>query len=166
VVVEQAVWMLGNISGNSSEYRDMVISHGIVDSLLGLLVRVGLPITLLRTIVWVFLNLVRESPVALDVAQKLVPTLAQHLTFRDISMQIYALWALRYIADCGDDYIQIIIDSNIIPLDIPFISNRRNLIQMAKKLISNTYAVYHMTADELAILYNEIPGLRRQSITE
>lgn len=138
-VVGQSIWMLGNIIGDCNEYRDLTISHGIIDQLLSF-VRVGLPITFQRNLVWVFANLVRffNSPVSFDVAQKLVPELSKFLTFRDGETKLFALYALKSIANCGDDFIQIIIDCNIISLVIRFISNNRYKIQLeALRLLTN-----------------------------
>lgn len=36
-IVEQAVWALGNIAGDGPDARDIVLRHGVMNSLLGLI---------------------------------------------------------------------------------------------------------------------------------
>ena len=55
----QAVWALGNIAGDSPECRDIVLSYGIIDSLLMLLKERDLHVTTRRNATWTLSNLCR-----------------------------------------------------------------------------------------------------------
>ena len=83
-VCEQAVWALGNIAGDGSEYRDMVTDLGIVRPLLKL-VAPGYTDAFLRNVVWTISNLCRNknpSP-RMEVIQQILPTLINLLGHED-----------------------------------------------------------------------------------
>ncbi|KPP77474.1 hypothetical protein Z043_103102, partial [Scleropages formosus] len=59
-VCEQAVWALGNIIGDGPQCRDYVISLGVVKPLLSF-ISPSIPITFLRNVTWVMVNLCRHK---------------------------------------------------------------------------------------------------------
>jgi len=63
-IVEQCVWALGNISGDSVQYRDLCLRSGIANELSKAFERLRspsseFPVSLLRIITWVMSNIVR-----------------------------------------------------------------------------------------------------------
>lgn len=131
-VVEQAIWTLSNIIGDNTEYRDMIISHGIIDCLIAQKIDTK-TVSFLRTFIWVIVNLVRckDPQISVENASKLMPSINTVFKSTDTTAKVDALWALTYIADCGVEYIQIIVDSNIIPAIVPLLSNHRFKVQLA-----------------------------------
>ncbi len=75
-VCEQAVWALGNIIGDGPHLRDYVISLGVVPILLGF-VTDTIPISFLRNVAWVIVNLCRnkDPPPHVDTIRELLPAL-------------------------------------------------------------------------------------------
>ena len=75
-VCEQAVWALGNIIGDGPHLRDFVISLGVVPILLSF-VTDSIPITFLRNVAWVIVNLCRnkDPPPQVETIRELLPAL-------------------------------------------------------------------------------------------
>eukprot|EP01043_Picozoa_sp_COSAG02_P050001 COSAG02_NODE_5084_length_4651_cov_1.828207_1_plen_212_part_10 len=82
-VEEQAIWALGNISGDSVRCRDQVLATSALAALVHKLKDhgVGLPISLQRTAAWALSNLCRGNPLpALASIRPALPCLADLLT--------------------------------------------------------------------------------------
>lgn len=75
-VCEQAVWALGNIIGDGPQLRDYVIKHGVVQPLLSF-IKPDIPITFLRNVTWVIVNLCRnkEPPPPTETILEILPGL-------------------------------------------------------------------------------------------
>ena len=58
-IPSQAVWALGNIAGDSAEYRDITLSFGIMEPLLLLLQDPTLKVAVMRNATWTLSNLCR-----------------------------------------------------------------------------------------------------------
>ena len=76
-VCEQAVWALGNIIGDGPQCRDLVVQMGIIEPLLSFITPT-IPITFLRNVTWVIVNLCRskDPPPSDDTIRSLLPALA------------------------------------------------------------------------------------------
>ena len=84
-VCEQAVWALGNIAGDGTEFRDLVTEQGIVKPLLALVASPTTSDAFMRNIVWTMSNLCRNknpSP-RVEVIQQLLPTIVKLLNHHD-----------------------------------------------------------------------------------
>lgn len=75
-VCEQAVWALGNIIGDGPYLRDYVIKLGVVKPLLSF-IKPDIPITFLRNVTWVIVNLCRNKDPAppITTINELLPAL-------------------------------------------------------------------------------------------
>ncbi|CAN8021400.1 unnamed protein product, partial [Ixodes persulcatus] len=75
-VCEQAVWALGNIIGDGPQLRDYVIQLGVVEPLLSF-IKPCMPLTFLRNVTWVIVNLCRnkDPPPPLDTIKEILPSL-------------------------------------------------------------------------------------------
>lgn len=131
-VCEQAVWALGNIIGDGPQLRDYVINLGVVQPLLTF-IKPEIPITFLRNVTWVIVNLCRnkEPPPAVATIRELLPALSLLIHHSDTNILVDTVWALSYLTDGGNDQIQMVIDSNVVPKLIPLLSHKEVKVQTA-----------------------------------
>lgn len=114
-VCEQAVWALGNIIGDGPSLRDYVISMNVVKPLLQF-INPDIPITFLRNVTWVIVNLCRnkDPPPAPATIQELLPALCELIRHDDTNILVDTVWALSYLTDGGNEQIQMVIDSEVV----------------------------------------------------
>lgn len=86
-VCEQAVWALGNIIGDGPNCRDYVINLGVVEPLLQF-INPNIPMTFLRNVTWVIVNLCRnkDPPPPEDTIKQLLPALAYLIQHTDTNV--------------------------------------------------------------------------------
>uniref|UniRef100_A0A8P4KEA4 Importin subunit alpha n=1 Tax=Dicentrarchus labrax TaxID=13489 RepID=A0A8P4KEA4_DICLA len=126
-VCEQAVWALGNIIGDGPQCRDYVISLGVVKPLLSF-ISPSIPITFLRNVTWVMVNLCRhkDPPPPMETIQEVFSFLLYCL-----QILVDTVWALSYLTDAGNEQIQMVIDSGIVPHLVPLLSHQEVKVQTA-----------------------------------
>lgn len=114
---EQALWVLANIIGECSEFRDAILRQGLLQPLLAL-VDEDSPLNFQRIITWTLVNIVRSRDRQLPVTDidQLVRALCKMLSKFDNATQVDALWGLIYVAECGGDYVDAVCRSNAIEL--------------------------------------------------
>lgn len=97
-VCEQAVWALGNIIGDGPALRDHVIGLGVVTPLLTF-IKPDIPITFLRNVTWVIVNLCRnkDPPPPMETIRDLLPALNVLIHHTDINILVDTVWALSYL---------------------------------------------------------------------
>uniref|UniRef100_A0A8C8CNJ0 Importin subunit alpha n=1 Tax=Oncorhynchus tshawytscha TaxID=74940 RepID=A0A8C8CNJ0_ONCTS len=125
-VCEQAVWALGNIIGDGPQCRDYVISLGVVKPLLSF-INPSIPITFLRNVTWVIVNLCRnkDPPPPMETVQEVrVESLV-------LPILVDTVWALSYLTDGGNEQIQMVIDSGVVPFLVPLLSHQEVKVQTA-----------------------------------
>lgn len=86
-VCEQAVWALGNIIGDGPHLRDYVIQLGVVQPLLNF-INPDIPITFLRNVTWVVVNLCRNKDPAppRQTISEILPALNVLIHHQDINV--------------------------------------------------------------------------------
>lgn len=131
-VCEQAVWALGNIIGDGPEFRDHVIRLGVVPPLLSF-VKPDIPLSFLRNVTWVIVNLCRnkDPPPPVETIKELLPALGMLILHTDINILVDTVWALSYLTDGGNEQIQMVIDSGIVPQLVPLLSHKEVKVQTA-----------------------------------
>ncbi|CAF1168305.1 unnamed protein product [Rotaria sordida] len=114
-VCEQAVWAIGNLIGDGSRLRDYAIELGVIQPLIEFIQK-NIPITFLRNVTWVIVNLCRhkDPPLSLNIVQEILPALKYLLSFTDVTILVDCTWALAYLLDCGNTMIQLIVESGMI----------------------------------------------------
>ncbi|KAL7304022.1 hypothetical protein TKK_0003492 [Trichogramma kaykai] len=131
-VCEQAVWALGNIIGDGPALRDYVIQLGVVGPLLQF-IKPDIPLTFLRNVTWVIVNLCRNKdvpPPTLTI-KEILPALNVLIHHMDINILVDTVWALSYLTDGGNEQIQMVIDSGVVPRLIPLLSHKEVKVQTA-----------------------------------
>ncbi|XP_043261811.1 importin subunit alpha-3 [Colletes gigas] len=131
-VCEQSVWALGNIIGDGPTSRDYVIRLGIVQPLLTF-VQLDIPISFLRNVTWVIVNLCRNKDPAppVQTIKDILPALNVLIHHTDINILVDSVWALSYLTDGGNEQIQMVIDSGVVPRLIPLLSHKEVKVQTA-----------------------------------
>ncbi|GAB6020073.1 Importin subunit alpha-4 [Chamberlinius hualienensis] len=131
-VCEQAVWALGNIIGDGPDLRDYVVSLGVVQPLLTF-IRPEIPISFLRNVTWVIVNLCRnkEPPPSNETIKEILPALAVLIHHTDANILVDTVWAISYLTDGGNEQIQFVIDANIVPYLVPLLSHKDVKVQTA-----------------------------------
>ncbi|XP_076665643.1 karyopherin alpha3 [Andrena cerasifolii] len=131
-VCEQAVWALGNIIGDGPTSRDYVINLGIVQPLLTF-IKPDIPISFLRNVTWVIVNLCRnkDPPPPVKTIKDILPALNMLIHHTDINILVDTVWALSYLTDGGNEQIQLVIDSGVVPRLIPLLSHKEVKVQTA-----------------------------------
>lgn len=131
-VCEQAVWALGNIIGDGPVLRDYVIELGVVEPLLSF-IKPEIPISFLRNVTWVIVNLCRnkDPPPPIHTIEELLPALSALIHHTDINILVDTVWALSYLTDGGNEQIQMVIDSGVVPKLIPLLSHKEVKVQTA-----------------------------------
>uniref|UniRef100_A0A4W3JLW5 Karyopherin alpha 3 (importin alpha 4) n=1 Tax=Callorhinchus milii TaxID=7868 RepID=A0A4W3JLW5_CALMI len=124
-VCEQAVWALGNIIGDGPLCRDYVISLGVVKPLLSF-INPSIPITFLRNVTWVIVNLCRnkDPPPPMETVQEVK-------RLDKLCILVDTVWALSYLTDGGNEQIQMVIDSGVVPFLVPLLSHQEVKVQTA-----------------------------------
>ncbi|XP_057301654.1 importin subunit alpha-3-like isoform X2 [Hydractinia symbiolongicarpus] len=131
-VCEQAVWALGNIIGDGPVLRDFVIRHGVVTPLLTF-IDPNVPLTFLRNVTWVIVNLCRnkEPPPPMETIQQLLPALGVLVHHSDLDILVDSVWALSYLTDCGNDHIQAVLHVGVVPKLVSFLTHSEIRLQTA-----------------------------------
>ncbi|XP_076165935.1 karyopherin alpha3 [Ptiloglossa arizonensis] len=131
-VCEQAVWALGNIIGDGPKSRDYIIGLGVVAPLLTF-IKPDIPISFLRNVTWVIVNLCRnkDPPPPVPAIKDILPALNVLIHHTDVNILVDTVWALSYLTDGGNEQIQMVIDSGVVPRLIPLLSHKEVKVQTA-----------------------------------
>ena len=112
----QAVWALGNISGDSPQTRDLVLQSQALVPLLGQLTESS-PVSILRNATWTLSNLCRGKPQPpFHMVSPALPCLARLISVvgQDEEVLTDACWALSYLSGGTNDKIQAVIDAGVV----------------------------------------------------
>ncbi|XP_018336568.1 importin subunit alpha-3 [Agrilus planipennis] len=131
-VCEQAVWALGNIIGDGPHLRDYVVELGVVNPLLSF-IKPDIPISFLRNVTWVIVNLCRnkDPPPPTPTIKEILPALSVLIHHTDTNILVDTVWALSYLTDGGNEQIQMVIDSGVVPKLVPLLSHSEAKVQTA-----------------------------------
>lgn len=136
-VREQCAWCLGNIAGDSSALRDVVLASGALHPLMKNITEPANN-SLFGNCVWSLSNFCRGKPGPnLSLIAPAVPTLAQVLKGNNSEAKTDALWALSYISDGDDDRIQTVLSTGIAELLISMLDGETNIITPALRTVGN-----------------------------
>lgn len=115
-ISEQAIWALGNIAGDSSELRDMVIDNDAVEPLVSALSKENCKESLKKNGIWALSNLCRNKNPLVDLTKikALLPLFSKEIEQNKHSENetlIDACWAISYLTDGPNERIAEIIKS-------------------------------------------------------
>ncbi|KRX01871.1 Armadillo-type fold [Pseudocohnilembus persalinus] len=115
-VAEQAIWAIGNISGDCAVYRDMILRSGGLQPLIAIIQNATTKAAIKHG-TWALSNLCRGRPLPkFQLVKDALPILAQVL-MRTTEAEILgdAAWALSYLSDGDESRIDMVIQTGIIP---------------------------------------------------
>jgi len=99
-IQDQAVWGLGNIAGDSTQFRDLVLGTGALEPILALAAQPNVPRSLHRNVAWSVGNLCRAKPYPrFDLLSPALPTLAKFIFSKDEELLSDTCWALSILSD-------------------------------------------------------------------
>ena len=115
-VTENAIWALGNISGESPEYTKEVNNKGVLNLLIELLKEWENSITtrIARVSMWVVSNLVKNLYQIDKFIDQLMSVIKSYMLKKDKELFVHCLWCLSSIAKGNDLVLQKLIDSKIL----------------------------------------------------
>jgi hypothetical protein len=144
---EQVVWALANIAGDSPKLRDHVLQFNIVPAMLQLIMQHESRVTMLRNVTWALGNVCRgKPPPAFDKIGMVIPFLARLLSSTDSEVVGDALWAASYIADSGEDFINALLQQQVLPRVVEIVAAQApETLHAALRILGN---VCSGTADQ------------------
>uniref|UniRef100_A0A183ANA7 Importin subunit alpha n=1 Tax=Echinostoma caproni TaxID=27848 RepID=A0A183ANA7_9TREM len=141
-VAEQSVWALGNIAGDGSKCRDLVIIiHHFVVNPFRLLERVWDMPCVVCNIAWVLSNLCRnrDPPPPHSIIKTMLPVFKRLLQYdRSKEVVMDTAWALAYASDAVNDAISDILESGCLPSLLRLLSSDTpSLISPSLRAVGN-----------------------------
>ncbi len=106
-VVEQAIWGLGNIAGDSHKIRDIVIEQGAIKPIADILDRAQPGSSFVRNASWTLANLCRGRPAPpFERVARAIDSLSKVLIENDVEdILVDVCWAMSYLSDGGEERI-------------------------------------------------------------
>lgn len=116
-MVEQAIWGLGNIAGDSHKIRDIVIQEGAIDPIANILDRAQPGSSFVRNASWTLANLCRGRPAPVFArVVRAIKSLSKVLIENDVEdILIDVCWAMSYLSDGGEERIPCILSTGVLP---------------------------------------------------
>ncbi|DBA04152.1 TPA: hypothetical protein N0F65_004260 [Lagenidium giganteum] len=113
-VLEQSVWVLGNLAGEGSATRDLVLNAGALIPLVQNLKKTSWDrLSLLRILTWTLSNLCDGQPRPVFDINIILPYLAKMLTSTDTEILSHVCWAFSHLCDGPSSHIQAVVDSDV-----------------------------------------------------
>ncbi|CCI43787.1 unnamed protein product [Albugo candida] len=113
-VLEQSVWVLGNLAGEGSATRDLVLNAGALAPLVNNLKKTSWDrLSLLRILTWTLSNLCDGQPRPVFDISIVLPYLAKMLASTDTEILSHICWAFSHLCDGPSAHIQAVVDSDV-----------------------------------------------------
>jgi len=137
-VREQAVWALGNIAGDSPNFRDLVLQSGGLHPIMQVL-SASEKTSMMRNATWALSNLCRgKPPPPLEWVSPALSTLASLIYSMDVEVLTDACWALSYLSDGPNERIAAVIGAGVVPRLIELLQHSSPLVQTpALRVVGN-----------------------------
>lgn len=139
-IVEQSIWALGNIAGEDSYYKGLILKEGAIKPLGTILAKADIDSMLARNTAWCITNLLRGKPMpALDEMFYLIPIITECLkSHKRKEVIIDCMWAVSYISDGGEKSIIKMIESGTLePIIANLSSEHNNIILPGVRALGN-----------------------------
>ncbi|GBG33116.1 Importin subunit alpha [Hondaea fermentalgiana] len=136
-VLEQAVWVLGNIAGDGTPARDKVLEAQVLAPLLKCMQDVR-ETSLLRIATWTLSNLCDGQPRPDLDMQAVLGTLGSVLQSDDTEVLSHACWALSHLCDGPSPHIEAVVEANVCPRLVELLHNKSwRVVKPALRTVGN-----------------------------
>jgi len=136
-VREQSAWCLGNIAGDSTALRDVVLAANALQPLVLNIIQPASN-SLFSNCVWALSNFCRGKPQpAIAQVGPAIPAIADVLRGDNEDARVDALWALSYISDGGEEHIDAVLQSNVAPLLVQLLGEESKMLTPALRTVGN-----------------------------
>jgi importin subunit alpha-6/7 len=166
-ILEKAVWVLGNIAGDSAVTRDAVLAGGALVPMIGIIDRScqQKSMRLLRVSVWCVSNLC-DGPSMLPTfpAKSVIGAMIQALgSSTDADVISHACWALSHLCDGPSPHVQSVVDADVCEALTVLLSHRSwRVVKPALRTIGNIVcAEDEVDYTQHIVDHNTVPYLRR-----
>ncbi|XP_017488896.1 PREDICTED: importin subunit alpha-7-like [Rhagoletis zephyria] len=159
-VVEQSVWALGNIAGDSTQCRDYVLNSNVLPPLLGLFGE-NLRLSMMRNATWTLSNLCRGKnphPNFEQVSQCL-PVLSRLIFNPDADVLADACWSLSFLSDGPNEKIQAVIDSGVCRRVVELLTHTSTGVVSAALRVVGNIVTGDDSQTQVIINSNALPAL-------
>mmetsp|Transcript_23799 Transcript_23799/g.75423 ORF Transcript_23799/g.75423 Transcript_23799/m.75423 type:complete len:539 (-) Transcript_23799:269-1885(-) len=128
-VREQAVWALGNIAGDSPNFRDLVLQSGGLQPVMTVL-STSEKVSMMRNACWTLSNFCRgKPPPPFEWVSPGLATLAHLIHSTDVEVLTDACWALSYLSDGPNERITAVIQAGVCQRLIELLGHNSPLVQ-------------------------------------
>lgn len=117
---DQAVWAIGNITGDCEKARDMALKEGLMDKMIVLIRstigKIDTDLLFLKNQAWALSNMCRgrNPPPPMDHIRKAIPLILELLQIEETEILGDTYWALSYITDAGATAAEMVIQTGVI----------------------------------------------------
>jgi len=140
---DQAIWALGNIAGENSKYRDLVINCGVFEAILQLF-KNATDLPHIKNIIWTLSTLARGRPkVPFESIKIVIPCFCAAICkFDDKELLADCCWALSFIIDGNErEKNETIIKAGIVPRLINLIGHKsKNVVIPTLRVLGSLLA--------------------------
>lgn len=126
-VLENSIWCLGNLLGESEAIRARALSQNIHTVLLNF--ASGTDIALKRTSFWVLSNLCKGKTITLSTAFSISSIISKGLTSDDIEITMESAWICYYLSEKFSELLNSLFESNLIPILLTHLHSTNAKIQ-------------------------------------
>jgi len=158
-VREQAVWALGNIAGDSPNFRDLVLQSGGLNPIMVVL-RDSEKTSMMRNATWSLSNLCRgKPPPPFEWVSPALSTLANLVYSSDVEVLTDACWALSYLSDGANDRITAVIHAGVCRRLVELLLHSSPLVQTPALRAVGNIATGDDHQTQVVVLSGALPSL-------
>eukprot|EP00927_Polykrikos_kofoidii_P034486 TRINITY_DN2925_c0_g1_i1.p1 TRINITY_DN2925_c0_g1~~TRINITY_DN2925_c0_g1_i1.p1 ORF type:complete len:561 (+),score=116.63 TRINITY_DN2925_c0_g1_i1:216-1685(+) len=160
-VKEQAVWALGNIAGDSPNFRDLVLQSGGLHPVMQLL-GTSTKNSILRNATWALSNLCRgKPPPPLEWVSPALSTLSALIMSTDVELLTDACWALSYLSDGPNDRISAVIKAGVCNRLIELLGHTATTVQTPALRVIGNIVTGDDTQTQVVLQCGALPSLAK-----